>query len=323
MTMTKKRKRVGAIGLDIGGTKTAAGIVLWPTGEILHRTVTPTNPQRGGEAVLQDVLSVSRRLKEKAEQDGIKIAGIGAGVAELVDCDGHVTSSCTIAWHGEPVQEQLSAIAPARVESDVRAAAIAEATFGAGLGKRLFVYVTVGTGISCCLMQNGHPLKGANGNAITMASSPLSTVCTACGAELHPLLEEYASGPAIARRFADAKRNRTVGDCQAVFRAAAEGDQDAIAILHSAGDALGVSVAFLVNVLDPEMIILGGGLGTAGGLYRDAFERSCRQHIFAANSRWLPIVSATLGTDAGVVGAAVVALSQPMNKTRDYAYETN
>src|SRR5262252_3548408 len=125
--MIKHKERVGAIGLDIGGTKTAAGIVLWPTGEILYRTVNPTSPQRGGEAVLDDVLALAARLSEKAQQEEIKIAAIGAGVAELVDCDGNVTSSCTIRWRGQPVQEKLSTIAPALVESDVRTAAFAEA----------------------------------------------------------------------------------------------------------------------------------------------------------------------------------------------------
>jgi len=308
--MMNNQQRIGAIGLDVGGTKTAAGIVLWPTGEVLHRTVAPTNPQRSGETVLNDILALAGCLRAKAEQEEITIAGIGAGVAELVDCDGNVTSSCTIAWGGQPIQQRLSTIAPARVESDVRAAACAEAIFGAGREKRFFVYITVGTGISSCLMQNGQPLKGVNGNAILMASSPLSTACTHCGAKLHPVLEEFASGPAIARRFAQVKRTESVGDCQGVFRAASNGDRDAIEILNSAGEALGTSVAFLINVLDPELVILGGGLGTAGGIYREAFDRSCRAHIFAEKSRGIPIVSAQLGIDAGVIGAAAIALTQ-------------
>lgn len=315
--MINNNQRVGAIGLDIGGTKTAAGIVLWPAGEILHRTVNPTSPQRGGEAVLEDTLALAGRLKEKAEQEEINIAAIGAGIAELVDGNGNVTSSCTIAWRGQPVQEKLSAIAPARVESDVRAAAFAEAIFGAGQGKQLFVYITVGTGISYCLMQNGQPFKGANGNAILMASSPLSTTCIQCGAKLHPVLEEYASGPAIARRFAHSKRAESVGDCQGVFRAACNGDQDAVEILNSAGEALGASAAFLINVLDPEMVILGGGLGTAGGIYRESFERSCREHIFADTSRGLPIVPAQLGMDAGIVGAAAIAFDSTKDQPAD------
>jgi len=309
--MSNKRQ-LGAIGLDIGGTKIAAGVVLWPSGEVVRRTIIPTKPTRGGEAVLKDTLDLAKQLHDWAGPEQIEVAGIGAGVAELVDCGGHVTSSCTIHWRGVPVQERLSGIAPAQVESDVRAAAIGEATFGAGLGHRVFAYVTVGTGISSCLVLDGQPLKGAKGNAITLSSSPLSTVCTHCGAKLRPVLEEFASGPAVAKRFAFAKaENRELAEtCEEVFRAASNGDKDATAILTSAGEALGVSVAFLVNVLDPEMVVVGGGLGMAGGLYWEAFQRSCREHIFADDSRGLPIVSAKLGTDAGLVGAAAVVFAQ-------------
>ncbi len=318
-------QQLGAIGLDIGGTKVAAGVVLWPTGEILCRTIIPTKPARGGEAVLKDTQDLARQLHEWARQQGIEVSGIGAGVAELVDCDGNVTSSCTIHWRGVPVQQRLSEIAPAQVESDVRAAAVAEAVFGAGRGCRLFTYVTVGTGISSCLMQDGQPFKGAKGNAITLSSSPLSTVCTHCGAKLRPVLEEFASGPAIAKRFAQvtkAHNGETAETCEEVFRAASNGDTDAAAILTSAGEALGVSVAFLVNVLDPEMVVVGGGLGMAGGLYWESFQRSCREHIFSDDSRGLPIVPAKLGTDAGLVGAAAVVFTQQRRSKAHYAYDT-
>jgi glucokinase len=317
------QRQLAAIGLDIGGTKIAAGVVLWPSGDILRRTIVATNPARGGEAVLQDVCELAKQLHDWARGEQIEVAGIGAGVAELVDPDGNVTSSCTIDWSGRPVQRRLSEIAPAQVESDVRAAAVGEAIFGAGREHRLFVYMTVGTGISYCLMQDAHPFKGAKGNAIVMGSSPLSTVCAHCGAKLRPVLEEFASGPAIAKRFAQVANPEDAGTCEMVFRAASHGDRQAVEILTSAGEALGVSTAFLVNVLDPEMIVVGGGLGTAGGLYWDAFERSCREHIFADNSRGLPIVVATLGVDAGLVGAAAVVLAQRRHSTPNYAYEKN
>jgi glucokinase len=321
--MNNKQQLVGAIGLDIGGTKIAGGVVLWPSGEILSRTIIPTNPTRGGEAVLNDTLNLARRLHDWAGSQQIEVSGIGAGVAELVDCDGNVTSSCTIDWREVPVQKKLSEIAPAQVESDVRTAALAEAIFGAGRGHDLFTYVTVGTGISYCLVQDGRPFKGAKGNAILLASSPLSTVCTHCGAKLRPVLEGFASGPAIAKRFAQSKSGRSAKTCEDIVRAASTGDKDAIEILTSAGDALGVSMAFLVNLLDPEMIVVGGGLGVAGGLYWDSFDRSCREHIFADDSRGLPIVPAKLGTDAGLVGAATVILTQRHNAKADHVHDSN
>ena len=315
------RQQLGAIGLDIGGTKIAAGVVLWPSGEILKKTIIPTDPKRGGEAVLKDTLDLAKELYIWAQKERIEVAGIGAGVAELVDCDGNVTSSCTIDWSGRPVQQKLSEIAPAVVESDVRAAAEGEAVFGAGRGNPLFIYVTVGTGISYCLMQNGQPLKGVNGNAITMGSSPLSTTCTHCDTKLRPVLEEFASGPAIAKRFAKTNQSASTQICEDVFRAASVGNKAALEILTSAGEALGVSVAFLVNVVDPGMIVVGGGLGMAGGLYWDAFERSCREHIFSDLSRGLPIVTAKLGINAGLVGAAAVIFAQ--HKKENFVYETN
>src|SRR5262249_13723738 len=157
-----------------------------------------------------------------------------------------------------------------------RVAALAEAIFGAGQRESHFIYITVGTGISYCLVKDGSPYKGARGNAIVLASSALTTTCTRCGAKLRPVLEEFASGPAIAKRFGQhqEKMSATTVECaHEVFRAASEGNRFAIEILTSAGEALGVSAAFLVNVLDPASIVVGGGVGLAGGLYWDAFER--------------------------------------------------
>jgi len=228
-------QQLGAIGLDIGGTKIAAGVVLWPSGEILARTIIPTNPTRGGQAVLKDTLDLARRLHDWAGSQQIEVSGIGAGVAELVDCKGNVTSSCTIDWRQVPVQMKLSEIAPAQVESDVRTAALAEAIFGAGRGHDLFTYITVGTGISYCLVQDGRPFKGAKVNAILLASSSLRTVCSHCGAKLHLVLEEFASGPAIAKRFTETRSGRSATTCEDVVRAASTGNKYAIEILTSAG----------------------------------------------------------------------------------------
>jgi len=94
-----------------------------------HRTIIPTNPTRGGSAVLKDTLDLATQLYDWARLQQIEVRGIGAGVAELVDCHGNVTSSCTIDWRDVPVQEKLSGIAPAQMESDVRTAALAEAIF--------------------------------------------------------------------------------------------------------------------------------------------------------------------------------------------------
>lgn len=298
-----------AIGLDVGGTKIAAGLVERTTGQVLLRRVIPTRAERGGQAVLDDCLALADELLAKGQADGLTVQGVGVGVAELVDLQGNVTSGQTIGWRELPVQESFARLAPAVMESDARAPALAEAMYGAGRAYGLFCYVTVGTGISSCLVQEGRPFAGARGNALVLATMPLSTTCTVCGAELHPVLEEFAAGPALGARFSRAG-GRAVERAEAVLAAAEAGDPHAREVVASAGDALGVSVAFLVNVLDPEAVIVGGGLGMAGGLYWERFVESARRHIYADNSRELPILRAALGVDAGLVGAAAAVFQR-------------
>ena len=307
-----------AIGLDVGGTKIAAGLVAFPSGAVLARRTIPTLPRRGGETVLNDALSLAEELKTEAGKSNLELLGIGVGVPELVDSAGNITSSHSLDWQGDRVQAAFSSLAPAVVESDVRAGALAEAMFGAGRAFRLFVYVTVGTGISSTLVQDGRPFAGARGNALIMASSPFTMECSSCGTALNPILEELASGPALVARY-NRHGSRVVERGEDVTAAAEEGDDAAVKVVRSAGEALGNSVGFLVNVMDPEVIVVGGGLGTADGLYWDSFVASTRAHIWAENSRGLPILPAAMGADSGLIGAAATVFQRPGEAEHTFA----
>lgn len=291
------------VGLDVGGTKIAAGLVALPSGRALRATTIPTAPERGGVAVLADALAVAEALLVNGRTQGHVVAGIGVGIAELVDPHGAITSAQTIDWSDLPVHNAFAQLAPTVIESDVRAAALAEALCGAGQRFHLFAYVTVGTGISCCLVQDGHPYAGAHGNALILSSSPLSFTCLHCGHESQFVLEEFASGPALVARYNHIHPGQ-VTRAQEVLAAVEHGDTTAHEVVRTAGAALGSSVGFLVNVLDPEAIIVGGGLGLAGGLYWDSFVASTRAHIWADGSRGIPILPAVLGSEAGLIGAA-------------------
>jgi glucokinase len=194
------------------------------------------------------------------------------------------------------VRSALSDLAPTVVEADVRAHALAEARFGAGQPYRIFVYISVGTGISSCLVLDGRPFAGARGNALILASGP-TTIVREDGSHERQILEEFASGSAIARRFGTARAER-------VFAAAAAGDEAARRLLSTAGEALGSSIGWLVNVLDPEALVMGGGLGLAGGIFWDQAVATARDHIWSDETRRLPMLHAALGADAGVIGAA-------------------
>ncbi|HEY8459607.1 MAG TPA: ROK family protein [Blastocatellia bacterium] len=295
-------KEICVVGVDVGGTKIAAGVVT-RTGELLFPRRLPTRPERGGEAALRDVEALSIDLINRAEEEGMKVAGIGLCVAELVDPHGAVTSGHTIKWNGWPIRERLSQIAPAVIESDVRAAALAEAIYGAGREHEIFLYLTVGTGISCCLVLGKRPYAGAHGDALICASSPLTSTCAECGATSKVVLEEYASGPALASRY-QAYSQEKVSRAEEVISAALNGDARAIEIIRSAGHALGVTTGLLVNALDPEAVVVGGGLGRAGGIYWECFLLSTREHIWAEARRDLPIKRAALAHN-GVIGAAI------------------
>jgi glucokinase len=295
-------KNICALGVDVGGTKIAAGVVT-RAGQLLFPRDLQTGAERGGEAVLRDVEALSVELIGRAEEAGMKVAGIGLGVAELVDLQGNVTSGHTIKWSGWPIRERLSRIAPTVIESDVRAAALAEAIYGAGKDYGIFLYLTVGTGISCCLVSHERPYAGAHGDALICASSPLTSTCAECGASNKVALEEYASGPALVERY-QPHSSEKISRAEEVIKAAQGGDAQAIEIVRSAGYALGVTTGLLVNTLDPEAVVVGGGLGRADGFYWESFLRSTREHIWADARRNLPIKHAALAEN-GVIGAAI------------------
>jgi glucokinase len=293
----------GVLGIDVGGTKIAAGIVDPTTGTIIQRATIATAATRGGAAVLTDTVELAGRLIEVA---GRRVIRIGVGVPQLVDNAGRIRSAYNFDWTDLPGRERLSTLAPTTIESDVRAAARAEARFGAGKGRRVFAYVTIGTGVSHCLVLDGRPHAGANGFAIHFASSALHVPCDACGHVNAPVVEEIASGPAISAAFAR-RTGRDVGGAADLLAAAAGGDGVAGDLVTAAARQLGPLVALIVNMLDPEALVLGGGLGLAPGIYRDELIASTRAHIWAESCRDLPILPAALGVDAGLIGAALAA----------------
>jgi glucokinase len=264
-------RRLQALGIDIGGTKIAAGVVDGATGEILARETIPTRPERGGGAVLEDCAALARAL-------GAELP-VGIGLCELVGLGGRAESADTIDWRDVDVAAAFEA--PAVVlESDVRAAARAEARFGAGTGRSPFLYVTVGTGTSACLMIDGRPYLGARGHAITLGAPPV---------------ERIASGPALARR-AGVERGEAVLT-----------DPALAPLVDEAAAALGQVLAVLCNMLDPELVVIGGGLGSDRS-FRERVGTATRPLIEYPATRALEIVGARLGVDAGLVGAALAAL---------------
>jgi glucokinase len=267
-----------AIGIDVGGTKIAAGLVDTGTGALEARLERGTRPDREPSEILADCVAMARRLA--AGQAGVPI---GIGVCELVDRQGRTQSAQTIDWRAADVAGAFASIGPATVESDVRAAAVAEARFGGGRGVDDLLFAIVGTGISCCLVLNGRAYAGARGNAICFGAPPV---------------EDSSSGPALAAAGGRERAEDVLAD------------PSLDAVVESAATALGAGLAWLVNALDPALVVIGGGLGLVDR-YRGLAAEAMRPLIFADNSRDVPVVPARLGADAGVIGAALAALGAP------------
>ena len=288
-----------AIGIDVGGTKIAAGIVNVESGEVVSRQLRHTQPHRTGDEIFNDVLQIAESLASQANS-------IGLGLAELVGPEGEILSEATFRWKNIPVQECLSQILPTTIEADVRAAARAETKFGAGSGLDHFLYVTIGTGISSCLVIDGKPYVGARGLTGTFASAP-TAIPIATGSIAHGIpLESFSSGVGIATRF---KTEAGLdSDAQQVFSLAKLGNEVAMRILDSAGVALGAAIAQLVNTLDPQAVVLGGGIGCAEGLFHDSLRSAFRKHVWSELHSDVPILTAKLGINAGWIGAALASV---------------
>jgi glucokinase len=262
------------VGIDAGGTKLAVGLVDAAKGQILERREIPTERHRGGQAVLGDCLDLLREVS-----GGRKIAAIGAGVPELVSLEGKIQTAENWDWRDDQFRLAFAEIAPLHVESDVRAAALAEARFGAGRGLSSFLYLTIGTGVSHTFVVDGLPWRGARGNAIVTGA---------------PLVELAASGAALAEQARKSSGKEVL---------ASPVNEP---LVEAAAQVLGRELAALVNALDPAAVIVGGGLGLAPGFMERVVARM-RPQIYAASTRDLAVRRSGLGADAGVIGAAVSA----------------
>ena len=182
----------------MGGTKTAIGLIDAATLTLVAKTVIATGRERGGEAVLRDVEEQVRSLNGHARALGLRVAGVGVVVPENVSVAGRITSSAVMpGWDKLPVAERLGTVAPAVIDSDVRAAALAEARLGAGRDYGFHAFMTISTGISYCAVIGGRPFAGAHGGALHLGTSVLALLPD--GTEVQ--LERLASGSALVRRY--------------------------------------------------------------------------------------------------------------------------
>jgi glucokinase len=307
-----------AIGIDIGGTKVAAGVVD-DKGEVLARARRRT-PSKDPAHLVDVVGEITRQLL--ADHDA---ARVGVGAAGWVDASRrNVLFAPNLPWRNTPLRDQIAEQVdlPVVVENDANAAAWGEYRYGAGAGAADVIAVTIGTGIGGGLILNGELYRGAFGIAGEPGHMRVVPGGRLCGCGNHGCWEQYCSGTALVRaaqeiatqRPQDGQRLRQIAgevdaiDGPAVMSAAQEGDPAAVDCFQEIGRWLGQGLADLAVILDPSRFVVGGGVADAGDLLlnpaRDTFASvlSGRGHRPAAE-----IVAARLGSEAGVIGAADLA----------------
>ncbi|MDW5317052.1 ROK family protein [Rhizobium sp. PL01] len=293
------------VGIDLGGTKIAAGLVDIQSGAMTHFRRRPTLVSEGPAAIIRDVAEIAAEIIALAKAEGRFPLSVGIAVPELVDLEGRVCSdwNFSIETIGADVEKLLGI--PTMADSDVRAAAHAEARFGTGRSHQSFVYVSLGTGISYSLVINGRPWSGANGFAIHFASSELAlpkeddTGLTIANAE------DFASGKGMQRCFARRAGEPLEDGVRTLEVMSSKGDPLSTRILDEAAEVTGRLLAQMINMIDPEAVVLGGGLGCSTGRYREKLEQHMRENIWAKHCQSIPLKLAALGEGAGVVGAAL------------------
>lgn len=297
----------GVIGIDLGGTKTAAGLVDG-TGTVLARLEIPTPARDGARAVLRAALGLARELIAGRED----VAAVGVGAAGVIDTERGVVLSATDAlpgWGGTELGAELGRelAIPVSVVNDVHAHAVGEAWVGAGRNARTVLMITAGTGVGGALVLDGvvhtgaHGVSGHFGHLPSIAAAGL--VCS-CGRIGH--VEAIASGPAIHAAFLRRGGDRSARDARAVAERARLDDALAVRCVQEAAVALGRTIGGLLNAVDPDLVVLAGGLASAGELWwsclREGIAEEAMQIVAAC-----PIRPSELGADAAIIGAAKVA----------------
>lgn len=309
------------IGVDLGGTGIKVGLVN-DKGEILAKGSTPTHKERPYGEVIADIAALCERVVKQAGATMEDVEAIGVGVPGICDPKSGVIPLCTnLGWHNVPfVEEMRSHIdKPVTVDNDATVAGFAESIAGVSAGTASSVFITLGTGVGGGIVIGGRPYSGAHGVGseighmiIRMGGEPCTCGNLGC-------FERYASATAIIR---DARRavqehpeSRIMARCggnpekinaKTVIDCAKEGDETAKAVFAGYVQGLAHGIVNLINVLDPEVIVLGGGVSMAGEFLLNAVREAVKPLVFYKGVSYAHIELAELGADAGIIGAALL-----------------
>lgn len=310
------------IGIDVGGTNVKIALVDGE-GKIIYSNSVPTYAQMGYEYTVNNIKQAIRDLMKETNTDAKEIEGIGFDFPGQVDYKtGVVKLAPNIpGWINVPIAQMIEEEfnIPTRIDNDVRCAALGELKFGAGKGCENFVCITVGTGIGSGLVINGQLVRGAANAAgeighikLQMNGGPI------CGCGDTGCLEAFASGPSIvamAQEYLKGGKSTKFREMAGadgeitpyiVAKAAEAGDPVAKRIFEIVGTYIGMGLVSVINLLNPEKVIIGGGVAAAGDLLLDPIRKTIKERAMVVAGNSVEIVLAELGNSAGVIGASML-----------------
>lgn len=307
-------------GIDVGGTSVKCGLFL-TDGTLLEKWEIPTRTENNGEMILPDVAKAILKKIEEKKIDKKDVDGVGIGIPGPVNNKGEVPCAVNLYWGFKAVSKELGELTglAAKAGNDANVAALGEAWKGAAAGAKNVVLATLGTGVGGGIIVDGKIVSGAHG-----AGGEIGHACVerseaqVCNCGNRGCLEQFASATGIVRvanKELETAKERTILhrhkklSAKNVLDAFKNGDVVATRIMDRVGEHLGSALAIFATVIDPETIVIGGGVSRAGQPLIDCISKYYRQHAFTA-CKDTPIVLATLGNDAGIYGAARMVISE-------------
>lgn len=311
------------IGIDVGGTNVKIALVD-DNGKIIYSNSVPTYAKMGYEYTVNNIKQAIKDLMKETNTTPSDIEGIGFDFPGQVDCKtGVVKLAPNIpGWVNVPIAQMIEDEfhIPTRIDNDVRCAALGELKFGAGRGCENFICITVGTGIGSGIVINGKVVRGATNAAgelghikLQMNGGPI------CGCGDTGCLEAFASGPAIvamAQEYIKGGKSTKFREMAAVeggeitpymvAKAAEEGDPVAKRIFEIVGEYIGIGLTSVINLLNPERVIIGGGVAESGELLLGPIRKTIKERAMVVAGNAVEIVPAQLGNSAGVIGASIL-----------------
>ena len=294
-------------GIDLGGT-TVKIAYFDELGTMLDKWEIPTVTADGGKQILPDIAASIRAYLDAHQINETAILGLGIGVPGPVDAKGVVNKCINLGWGVFNIAEELTKLTgfPVKAGNDANVAALGEYWKGGGQGCENMVFVTLGTGVGGGIVIGGRLLHGSHGSGAEIGHMVLNPKETAtCGCGKHGCVEQYGSATGIVRLAGlHGMQNVT---CKDIFDAGKAGDKVALEVLDEYYDYMGQFLGSLCSAVDPEVVVLGGGVSKAGKVLLEGIEPAFHKYVFHAASA-VKFELASLGNDAGAYGAFKLAV---------------